>query len=200
MAAVRRIPQVDASVRRGEWQRGQFIQLRGKICGIIGLGAIGREFARLANGIGMRVIAWTMHPRPHPGVELVDLDELYRASDVVSLHLRLSSETNGFIGAREFALMKPGAIFLNTARGAIVDETALIGALRNGPLGAAGLDVFTTEPLPGGHPLTALSNVVLTPHCAGVTPEALEAGMRMAVENVWAHLVTPAASKSETAT
>jgi D-3-phosphoglycerate dehydrogenase len=96
--------------------------------------------------------------------------------------------------------MKPGAICLNTARGAIVDETALIGALRNGPLGAAGLDVFTTEPLPGGHPLTALSNVVLTPHCAGVTPEALEAGMRMAVENVWAHLVTPAASKSETAT
>ncbi|HEY1341626.1 MAG TPA: NAD(P)-dependent oxidoreductase, partial [Bryobacteraceae bacterium] len=114
LAVARRLPQVDASVRRGEWQRGQFVQLYGKTCGIVGLGAVGREFARLAAGIGMRVVAWTMHPKPLPGVELVELDDLYRSSDVVSLHLRLSPETRGFIGSRQFGLMKPSAIFLNT--------------------------------------------------------------------------------------
>jgi D-3-phosphoglycerate dehydrogenase len=164
------------------------VQLHGKTCGIIGLGAVGREFARLAAGIGMRPICWTMHPRPHPGVRMVELDALYRESDVVSLHLRLSPETTGFLGAREFALMKPSAILLNTARGAIVDEAAMLDALRTALISGAGLDVFTAEPLPAGHPLTALPNVVLTPHCAGITPEALEAGLRMAVENIWANL------------
>jgi D-3-phosphoglycerate dehydrogenase len=188
LAVARRIPQVDAAVRRGEWPRGQFVQLHGKTCGIIGLGAVGREFARLAAGIGMRPIAWTMHPRPHPGVEIVDLDDLYRESDVVSVHLRLSPETTGFLGVREFALMKPAAILLNTARGAIVDEAAMLDALRTGRIAGAGLDVYPTEPLPAGHPLTALPNAVLTPHCAGITPEALEAGLRMAVENIWANL------------
>jgi len=184
-AAARRIPLLDASTRRGEWARGQSVELHRKTCGVIGLGAIGREFARLAQGIGMRVIGWTMHPGPVPGVELVPLDELYRASDVVSLHLRLSPETTGFLGTREFALMKPGAIFVNTARGPIVDEAALLAALSNGRLRAAGLDVFQEEPLPAGHPLASLANVVVTPHCAGITPEALAAGLRMAVENIW---------------
>jgi phosphoglycerate dehydrogenase-like enzyme len=139
-----------------------------------------------------------MHPKS--GDPMVDLDELYRTSDVVTVHLRLSPETAGFIGAREFGLMKKSAIFVNTARGAIADEAALVEALRAGRIAGAGLDVFTTEPLPAGHPLTQLSNVVITPHCAGVTPEALEAGLRMAVENVWAflngrpeHVVTPPA-------
>ena len=188
LAAARHIPQMDAATRRGEWARGQSVELRGKVCGIVGLGAIGTQFARLASAIGMRVIGWTMHPRPIPGVELVDLDDLYRASDVVSLHLRLSPETTGFLGAPQFALMKKNAILINTARGAIVDEAAMIEALTTGRIAGAGLDVFTTEPLPAGHPLTKLANVTITPHCAGVTPEALEAGLRMAVENIWAFL------------
>lgn len=188
LAVARRIPQMDAATRRGEWAKGQSVELRGKTCGVIGLGAIGREFARLAAAIGMRVVAWTLHPRPVPGVELVELDELYRASDVVTLHLRLSTRTEGFLGPPQFALLKPGAILLNTARGGLVDEASLVEALAAGRLSGAGLDVFTTEPLPAGHPLTALPNVVMTPHCAGITPEALEAGLRMAVENIWSFL------------
>ena len=185
LAVARRIPQVDAATRRGEWAKGQSVELRGKTCGVIGLGAIGREFARLAAALGMRVIGWTIHPRPFPGVEMVELGELYRASDVLSLHLRLSPETEGFLGPSQFALLKPGAILLNTARGGLVDEASLVEALATGRLGGAGLDVFAREPLPAGHPLAALPNVVMTPHCAGITPEALEAGLRMAVENIW---------------
>jgi phosphoglycerate dehydrogenase-like enzyme len=184
LAAARQIPQMDAATRRGEWARGQSVELHGKTCGIIGLGAIGRHFARLAAAIGMRAIAWTMHPKPLPGVELVELDELYQTSDVVSIHLRLSPETTGFVGAHQFALMKRSAILINTARGAIVDEAAMIDALVERRIRGAGLDVFAAEPLPEGHPLTTLSNVVMTPHRAGITPEALEAGLRMAVENI----------------
>jgi phosphoglycerate dehydrogenase-like enzyme len=161
------------------------VELRGKTCGVLGLGAIGRRFAELAAGIGMRVIGWTLHPREIPGVKLVDLDELYQTSDVVSLHLRLSPETAGFVGAAQLALMKPTAILVNTARGALLDEAALIEALRTKRIAAAGLDVFATEPLPEGHPLITLPNVVLTPHCAGVTPEALGAGLLMSVTNIW---------------
>ena len=185
LAVARRIPQADAATRGGQWPRGQSVELNGKTCGIIGLGAIGRRFALLAGAIGMRVAAWTMHPREMPGIAMVELDDLYRSSDVVSVHLRLSPDTEGMIGAAQFARMKPGAILLNTARGAIVDEAALVEALRTGRIAGAGLDVFAVEPLPHGHPLTALPNVVLTPHCAGITPEALEAGLRMAVENLW---------------
>jgi len=188
LAAARHIPQMDGSTRRGEWARGQSVELRGKTCGIIGLGAIGREFARLAAAIGMRVIAWTMHPRPIAGVEMVELDELFRASDVVSVHLRLSPETSGFVGAQQLALMKKSAILVNTARGAIVDEQAMVDALAEGRIRAAGLDVFATEPLPKDHLLTRLPNVVMTPHCAGITPEALEAGLQMAVDNIWSFL------------
>jgi D-3-phosphoglycerate dehydrogenase len=186
LAVARRIPQIDAATRAGGWPRGQSVELYGKTCGIIGLGAIGRQFARIAAGIGMRVIAWTMHPRP--GDAIVPLDELYRTSDVISMHLRLSPDTVGFIGPSEFALMKKNAILINTARGAIVDETALLDALASCRIAGAGLDVFAAEPLPPGHPLTKLSNVVITPHCAGITPEALEAGLRLSVENIWAYL------------
>jgi len=188
LAVARKIPQVDAATRRGEWARGQSVELRGKTCGVIGLGAIGREFAKLAAAIGMRVIAWTLHPRTVPGIRMVELDELYRTSDIVSLHLRLSPETVNFLGRTEFERMKKNAILINTARGAIVDEAAMIDALSANRIAGAGLDVFATEPLPKGHPLTTLTNVVMTPHCAGVTPEALEAGLRMSVENIWAFL------------
>jgi phosphoglycerate dehydrogenase-like enzyme len=184
LAAARSIPAQDAAVRAGEWPRGAGVELRGKTLGIAGLGAIGRRFAELGRGIGMRVIAWTMNPRPVEGVEQVEFEQLLRESDVLSLHTRLSPRTEGMIGAREFGLMKPSAILINTARGAIVDEGALLEALRAKRIRAAGIDVFAAEPLPAGHALTNLPNVVLTPHSAGITPEALEAGLQLAVANV----------------
>lgn len=184
LAVARRVIAIHNGVTAGEWPRGQSVQLHGKTLGVIGLGAIGRQFARLVQGIGMRVIAWTMHPDPALGFELVDLEELLRVSDVVSLHLRLSPESAGFIGRAQFDMMKPAAILVNTARGPIVDESALIETLRTRRIAGAGLDVFDVEPLPPGHPLTKLDNVVLTPHCAGVTPEALEAGLALAIDNI----------------
>lgn len=184
LAVARRIPRLDSQTRAGEWPRGQMTQLQGKTLGIIGLGAIGRKFARLGAGIGMRVIAWTMHPDPSLGFALVDLDDLLQSSDVVSLHLRLSDQTRGFLGAREFALMKSSAILINTARGAIVDEAAMIDALRSNRLAGAGLDVFAVEPIPANHALLESANVVLTPHAAGITVEALEAGLQLALDNV----------------
>ena len=192
LAVARNIPRVDAATRQGGWPRGSASQMHGKTLGIIGLGAIGRQFARIAAGIGMKVIAWTMHPNPAVittlPVEMAELDTLIRSSDVVSLHLRLSPETKGFFGKREIELMKPTALFINTARGAIVDEPALIEALRSRRIAGAGLDVFATEPLPQGHPITTLDNVVITPHSGGVTPEALEAGLQLSVDNIWSFL------------
>ena len=185
LAVARRIPRIDAEVRQGRWPRGQATQMHGKTLGIVALGAVGRQFALLGAGIGMRVIAWTRHPDPALGFELVPLDELLRASDVVSLHLRLSGDTRGFLGKLQLERMKPSAILINTARGPIVDEAALLEALTTGRIAGAGLDVFDVEPLPAGHPLVRLENVVLTPHSAGITPEALEAGLDLSITNVW---------------
>jgi phosphoglycerate dehydrogenase-like enzyme len=185
LAVARRIPRVDAEVRQGRWPRGQAVQMHGKTLGIIGLGAVGRQFARLGTGIGMRVIAWTMHPDPALGFELVSLDDLLGSSDVVSVHLRLSPETRGFIGKHELEKMKPSAILINTARGAIVDGQALLEALTASQIAGACLDVFEIEPLPHEHPLTRLENVVVTPHSAGITPESLEAGLQLCIQNVW---------------
>ena len=184
LAVARRIITIHNAVVAGEWPGGQSVQLHGKTIGIIGLGAIGRRFARLAEGIGMRVIAWTMHPNPALGIELVELDELLQLSDVISLHLRQSPETAGFIRRPQFQRMKRSAILVNTARGPIVNEADLIDALQERRIAGAGLDVFDTEPLPSGHPLTKLDNVVMTPHCAGETPEVLEAGLALAIENI----------------
>jgi phosphoglycerate dehydrogenase-like enzyme len=193
LAVARGIPEQDAATRAGGWPRGQGIELRNKTLGILGLGSIGRRMAELGAAIGMNVIAWTVHPNPALGVELVEFEQLLSSSDVVSIHLRLSQQTRGIIGAREFRLMKNSAILLNSARGAIVQEEALVEALRTKKIAGAGLDVFTTEPLPAGHVLTQLSNVVLTPHLAGITREALEAGFELAIANVWNFLKgTPA--------
>jgi D-3-phosphoglycerate dehydrogenase len=189
----RRIPRTDALMREGEWPKGQGTQMHGKTLGIVGLGAIGRRFAQLGQAIGMRVITWTMHPKPELGFESVALEQLLRESDVVSLHLRLSNETRGMIGEREFGMMKPSAILINTARGPIVDETAMIAALKNGRIAGAGIDVFDIEPLPADHPIRRLPNTVITAHSAGVTPEALEAGLQMAVDNVF-HFLDGAAA------
>ena len=188
LAAARQIPGNDAAMRKGEWPRGQMMQLHGKTLGLLGLGAIGRQTARIARGVGMDLIAWTCHPDEAFARELsirwVDKEKLFEEADVVSVHVRQSPDTIGMVGAAELGRMKPGAILVNTARGPIVDEAALIRALTDGPLGAAGLDVFGEEPLPGGHPLAGLPNVVLSPHNAGVTPEVTGAGLLLSVENV----------------
>ncbi len=155
LAVARRVAPLHQQVVGGGWPRGQSMQLRGKTLGIIGLGAIGRQFAKLGEAVGMRVIAWTMHPNPALGFALVELDELLRESDVVSLHLRLSPETSGLIGGRAFDLMKRTAVLINTARGPIVNEGAMIEALRTQRIAGAGLDVFDVEPLPPGHALTS---------------------------------------------
>ena len=181
-AVARQTVTVDAAVRRGEWPRAMVQQLHGKTLGVIGTGAIGREVARLGAGIGMHVIAWSFNQRGDQ--TWVTLEELFRRADVVSVHVRQSPETIGMIRAEHFAMMKPGAIFINTARGRIVVEHDLVEALRSTRIAGAGLDVFETEPLPAGSPLRLLPNVVLTPHAAGITREATEAGLAMAIDNV----------------
>lgn len=185
LAVARKIIEVDARVRSGEWPRAQVMQMHGKTLGVVGLGAIGRKFAALGKAIGMNVITWTMNPKPELGFEHVELDELYRRSDVVSLHLRLSDQTKGMFGRPQLSLMKYRSIFINTARGAIVDEPTLIDALERQRIAGAGLDVFAMEPLPADSPFFKLKNVVLTPHSAGITPETLEAGLAMSIDNVW---------------
>lgn len=132
----------------------------------------------------MRVLVWTPHPERHPGVAFVPLDRLYAEADIVSLHLRVSPETRHFLDAAALARLKPTAILINTARGTLIDEDALTNALRAGRLAGAGLDVFTTEPLPARAAILEAPNVVVSPHCAGITPEALAAGLAMAVENI----------------
>jgi len=150
------------------------MQLTGKTLGLIGFGGIAAEVARIAGGSGMRVIAWNRSPKSHPGVEFVSLEKLLADSDVVSLHLLLNDETRGFLSRERIAAMKPGAILVNTARAATVDEDAMMSALKSGHIRHAGLDVFNTEPLPGDHPLTKLPNVTLSAHSAFRTPEASE--------------------------
>lgn len=189
LAVARHITGLDSAVRRGEWPRGMLFQGRGKTLGIIGTGAIGTGFAELGRGIGMRVVAWTLHPDPEKAgrvgfTYLPSLQSLLAEADVVSLHLRSSPDTRGLLGAREFGRMRDGAIFINTARGDIVDEGALAEALRTGKLAGAGLDVFAKEPVPSDNPLVKLPNVVLSPHTAGTTPEALANGLNLCAENV----------------
>lgn len=184
LAIARRIPQLDTKTRAGEWARGGMVQLVSKTCGVIGTGAIGSRFAALAAGIGMRVITWSYRQKPELPYPFIPLDQLLAESDVVSLHLRLSPDTKDFLSAEKLALMKPSAFLVNTARGAIVNEAALVDALRNHKIAGAGLDVFETEPLPADNPFKSLDNVVLTPHCAGVTPEVLEAGLALSLTNV----------------
>ena len=182
-AAARGIAQMDREMRAGNWLRDDGMQLTGKTLGLIGFGGIAAEVARIALGSGMRVIAWNRSPKRHPGVEFVELDELLTESDVVSIHLLLNDETRGLVSRACIEAMKPGAILVNTARGALVDEDAMIEALRTGHLRHAGLDVFNVEPLPADHPLTRLPNVTLSAHSAFRTPEASENLMAAA----WAH-------------
>jgi D-3-phosphoglycerate dehydrogenase len=173
-ASARNLAQMDREMRAGNWLREDGVQLTGKTLGLIGFGGIGAEMARIAQGSGMRVVAWNRTPKQFAGVEFCDLDALLAQSDVVSLHLLLTDETRGILSREKIAAMKPGAILVNTARGALVDEAAMVEALRSGHLRHAGLDVFDIEPLPAGHVLTTLPNVTLSAHSAFRTPEASE--------------------------
>jgi D-3-phosphoglycerate dehydrogenase len=173
-AAARGIAKMDREMRAGNWLREDGMQLTGKTLGLIGFGGIAAEVARIALGSGMRVNAWNRSPKKFPGVDFVALEALLAGSDVVSLHLLLNDETRGFLSRQRIAAMKPGVILVNTARGAMVDEAAMIEALKSGHIRHAGLDVFNIEPLPGDHPLTRLPNVTLSAHSAFRTPEASE--------------------------
>lgn len=192
LAVARRVVSHDRSVRQGGWARGYGTQLHGKMLGVLGAGSIGGRMIEVGKALGMHVIAWTFHPSEERsrelGVEFLSLDDLLQRSDVVSLHLLGSEEVEGMIGERELSLMKPTAFLVNTARGSIVDEVALVEALRSGKIGGAGLDVYETEPLPADHPLRDMENVVLSPHVGAMTPETTLRGLAMAVDNVMSYL------------
>ncbi|HIE30622.1 TPA: hypothetical protein EYP66_25465 [Candidatus Poribacteria bacterium] len=191
-AAAKRAAFFTTEVKAGRWPRMDNILLQGKTLGIIGTGNIGSEMARLGRAIGMNVIAWTFHPSKERAesfsVRYVELDELLRTADVVSLHLRLTDESRHIIGARELGLMKPNALLVNTARGGLVDTDALIEALNSGHLGGVAIDVYDEEPPPVDHPLLSCEQVILTPHCADMTPEGVELLNEGAVDNVIAFL------------
>src|SRR5258707_12435257 len=176
--AARGIAKMDREMRAGNWLREDAMQLTGKTLGLIGFGGVAAEVARIALGSGMRVIACNRTPKKHPKVEFVELDELLSENDVVSIHLLLNDETRGLVSRACIDAMKPGVILVNTARGAIVDEAAMIDALKSGHIRHAGLDVFNIEPMPADHPLTKLPNVTLSAHSAFRTPEATENLMR----------------------
>ena len=182
-SAARGISRMDREMRAGNWLREDGMQLTGKTLGLIGFGGIAAEVARIAQGSGMRVIAWNRSPKKHPGVDFVEIDALLAQSHVVSLHLLLNDETRGFLTRERIAAMQPGVILVNTARGAVVDEAAMIDALNSGHIRHAGLDVYNIEPLPADHPLTQLPNVTLSAHSAFRTPEASENLMRAAWEH-----------------
>ena len=173
-SSARVIAMMDREMRAGNWLREDGMQLTGKTLGLVGFGGIAAEVARIASGSGMKVIAWNRSPKTYPGVEFADLDALLARSDVVSIHLLLNDHTRGMITRERIGRMKPGVVLINTARGAIVDEAAMIDALKSGHIRHAGLDVFNIEPLPPDHPLTKLPNVTLSAHSAFRTPEASE--------------------------
>ena len=181
-AAARDVARMDREVRGGIWTPQEGVQLFGKTLGVIGLGGIGNEVARMGKGLGMDVIGWNRTRRA--GVPLVDIDTLLAKSDVVSLNLVLNDETRGFLSKERIARMKPGAILVNTARGALADEGALLDALKSGHIRHAGLDVFHAEPLKADHPLTKLPNVTLTSHAAFRTLEASMTLLRRAIDIV----------------
>lgn len=187
-AAARRIAWMDAELHAGRWSRVQDgIELHGKTLGLVGFGQIGQRVAAVCLALGMEVVAFDpgLKTSPNPAVRLVaSVDEILPLADVLSLHVPLNKHTRGMLGADQLARLPRGAIVVNTARGEVIDEEALIAALRSGQLYAAGLDTMSVEPLPAGHALAALPNVVLAPHVGGSTPAALAGMARGAARNV----------------
>jgi phosphoglycerate dehydrogenase-like enzyme len=192
LAFARHVPQEQQAVRDGRWQVSVGSGLRGKTLGVIGLGRLGAQVAPIGTAFGMTVVAWSEHltaaRAAECGAALVSKDELLARSDVVTIHQRLSPRTVGLIGARELARMRPTAFLVNTSRGPIVDERALVDALKAGTIAGAALDVFDQEPLPVDHPLRRAANVVLTPHLGYVTAENYRQAYGGAVEDIQAFL------------
>jgi phosphoglycerate dehydrogenase-like enzyme len=192
MALVRNIPQEDALVRAGGWQGTVGRELAGRTLGLLGLGRIGQRMARYAHAFDMDVIAWSQNltdsAARSSGARLVTKAELFARADIVSVHLQLSGRTAGLVGADELALLGPNGYLVNTSRGPIVDEAALVSALRGNVIAGAGLDVFAVEPLPAGHPLRSLPNTVITPHIGYVTTQAYQVFYRDIVADIAAWL------------
>ena len=196
LAAARRVPEADAWVRAGRWTAERpwdmnfFVgkEVAGATLGIIGLGAIGQAVARRAQGFDMRVLGWTRSGRAVPGVTAVSLPQLLQRSDFVSVHVALGRDTRGLLDAAAIAAMKPGAVLINAARGGIVDEAALAGALARGDLFAAGIDVFAQEPIAADNPLLALPNVVVVPHIGSATEQTRARMAALAADNMIAAL------------
>lgn len=188
----RRVSEQDRAIRAGVWQAQEGIELGGKTLGIVGLSGIARALCPIAVALGLRVLSWSRDNDPERarrvGATATSLPALLETSDIVSVHVRLGPATTGFLGAKEFATMKPGAILINTARGQVIDEGALVAALASGRLRGAGLDVFSEEPLPAGHPFLGLRNVVMTPVAGWSTRDASERMIRQSVDNVVAFL------------
>jgi len=188
LATGRKIPRIDREMRGGTWPREMLTQCLGKTLGVFGTGTIGARVITLAKALGMEVLAWSARGDDAHikslGARTAAKDDILKAADFVSLHLRLTPETRGFLTRREFALMKKTAIFINTGRGALADREALLDALRSGRIAAAGLDVFHEEPVKPDDPVLSLPNVVLSPHNAGQTPEVIRDGLLRAVANV----------------
>ena len=178
LAAARNLPEEAAALRAGGWQQGLGTGLHGKTLGLLGLGRIGSEVARIGQAFGMTTIAWsqnlTAEKAAEHGVRAVPKEELFAASDVLTIHLVLSGRSRGLVGAPELAAMKNTAILVNTSRGPIIDEAALIEALRAGRIGKAAIDVYDIEPLPADHPLRTLPNALATPHIGYVSRDLYE--------------------------
>ncbi|MFO7300136.1 MAG: hydroxyacid dehydrogenase [Actinomycetes bacterium] len=176
LAAMRMVPAADRSMREGAWDRAAFqgVECHGKVLGLVGAGRIGREVAARARAFGMTVIAYDPYLTEADGLELCPLDRVIAEADVISLHVPLDDETRGLIDAAAIARMKPGSYLVNASRGGVVDEAALVDALRSGHLAGAGLDVYEEEPLPADSPLRRAPNLVLTPHLGASTVEAQE--------------------------
>jgi phosphoglycerate dehydrogenase-like enzyme len=188
LAVARRIPRIDRDMRGGAWPRELLTQCLGKTLGVFGTGTIGARVVTLGRAIGMEVLAWSARgDATHVtalGARAASKDEILREADFVTLHVRLSPETRGFLGRRELGQMKRTAFLINTGRGALVERDALLDALTTGKIAGAGLDVFHDEPLKPGDPILALPNVVLSPHNAGQTAEVIRDGLLRAVQNV----------------
>ena len=181
-AAARHIGTMHALMQGGGWRPMQGMELRGKTLGVVGLGGIGHEMARIASGIGLKVVAWNRSPRPDAKVPMVDIDELLKQSDIVSLHLGLNDQTRGFLDRARLRKAKKGVIVVNTARAGVVDEPALIELLKSGHVGHYATDVFAKEPVDPNEPLLKLANVTLTSHAGYNTPEAAMTMYRRAID------------------